>query len=60
MNEKEERKHTRMVRGGIFWPLILISVGVIFLLRNTGVLSGDFLEFLDPILAADPGFDGTG
>lgn len=48
MNAKDERKQTRMVRGGIFWPLILISVGVIFLLRNTGVLSGDFLNSLLP------------
>ena len=48
MNVKDERKQTRMIRGGIFWPLMLISVGVIFLLRNTGVLSGDFLNSLIP------------
>lgn len=33
---------------GIFWPLILISLGVIFLLKNTGIISGETLDSFIP------------
>lgn len=48
MNDSVERRRSSKIRGGIFWPLVLISIGVIFLLRNTGAVSGDFLNSLLP------------
>jgi len=45
MNEVETtekpRTHRRLYRGGLFWPVILITVGALFLLKNFGVLTGD-------------------
>jgi hypothetical protein len=45
MNEIETSEKTRsrrrLYRGGLFWPVILITVGVLFLLRNFNVLTGD-------------------
>lgn len=37
----ERQPSIRRQRGSLFWPLLLIVVGVIFLLNNTGLLSGD-------------------
>lgn len=37
MNEQEPRRF----RGSVFGPIILITIGVIFLLNNLGVLEGD-------------------
>lgn len=48
MNDRNEHRQSRRIRSGIFWPLILISLGVIFLMRNTGVVSGDLLNSLLP------------
>jgi hypothetical protein len=31
----------RLYRGGLFWPVILITIGVLFLLKNFNVLTGD-------------------
>jgi hypothetical protein len=41
--ETTEKKSTRrrLYRGGLFWPVILITVGVLFLLKNFNVLTGD-------------------
>jgi hypothetical protein len=39
----EERRH---YRGGLVWPVILISAGVIFLLNNLGVVSWGIWESL--------------
>ena len=45
MNELETtekpRARRRLYRGGLFWPVILITVGVLFLLKNFNVLTGD-------------------
>ena len=45
MNEIEPSEKPRLRRrfyhGGLFWPVILITVGVLFLLRNFNVLTGD-------------------
>lgn len=45
MDERREarraRSENRHYRGSLFFPLILIAVGVIFLLNNLGVVSGD-------------------
>ena len=39
--QRRERWEGRRYRGSLFFPLILIAVGVIFLLNNLGVVSGD-------------------
>jgi len=36
-----ENKQTRKRRGDLFFPLLLIAIGIIFLLSNTGVIQGD-------------------
>jgi hypothetical protein len=45
MNEiqttEKTRPRRRLYRGGLFWPVILIAVGVLFLLKNFNVLTGD-------------------
>lgn len=38
-----ERPRERRSRPGIFWPLVLITIGVVFLLRNTGYMDDDAL-----------------
>jgi hypothetical protein len=40
MNDQE--KNPRKRRGSIFFPLLLIAIGVAFLLNNLGVIPGDF------------------
>ncbi|MEJ2705983.1 MAG: DUF5668 domain-containing protein [Anaerolineales bacterium] len=42
MNEQEPRRF----RGSVFGPIILITIGVIFLLNNLGVLEGDIWSLL--------------
>ncbi len=46
MNEIKESKSRINNRRGIFWPLILIILGIILLLKNTGILQGDILNSL--------------
>lgn len=48
MNAEKEQRYLGHSRAGIFWPLILIGAGVIFLLRNTGLVSADWLNSLLP------------
>ncbi|MEW5868611.1 MAG: DUF5668 domain-containing protein [Chloroflexota bacterium] len=58
--ESVERRQRRRPRS-IFWPLILIAVGVIFLLNNTGRMSGDlWANILQwwPLLLIVSGLDG--
>lgn len=64
MNETTETRFERRhgLRGrGIFWPLLLIGAGVIFLLQNAGVISGNgwelFLRFW-PLLIIVGALDG--
>lgn len=40
---RAEKPRERGSRPGIFWPLLLISLGVLFLLRNTGYMEDDTL-----------------
>ena len=35
------RRRRRLYHGGLFWPVLLITVGVLFLLKNFNVLTGD-------------------
>jgi hypothetical protein len=54
----EERRYRR--RGGFAWPLILITLGVIFLLNNMGILSWnvwDVIWRLWPVLLIAIGLD---
>jgi hypothetical protein len=37
----EEHRPRRYNRPSLFFPLLLIAIGIIFLLRNTGVITGD-------------------
>lgn len=48
MSTQENNNRASRTRRGIFWPLILIGIGVIFLLKNTGVISGDVINTLTP------------
>jgi hypothetical protein len=57
MDTTEERRH---YRGGLVWPVILISAGVVFLLNNLGVLSWNVwgtLWRLWPVLLIAIGLD---
>lgn len=64
----DEKKHTRAVhRAGLFWPIILIIVGIIFLLNNLGYIQGDMwgtlIKFWPIILIAiglDSAYKGEG
>jgi hypothetical protein len=44
--ERPKSVERRQTRGSIFWPLILIAIGVAFLLRNVGAISGNTWENL--------------
>ncbi len=44
MSEENPKKYTH--RTGLFWPLILISIGVLFLLNNLGFIRGDVWDSL--------------
>jgi hypothetical protein len=54
------RRSRRFYRGGLFWPVILITIGVLFLLKNFNVLTGDVgstLLRLWPVLLILMGLD---
>jgi hypothetical protein len=58
--ERRERWARRQTRGSIFWPILLITLGAVFLLRNVGGLSGDAwdnLLRLWPVLLIALGLD---
>jgi hypothetical protein len=38
---EKPKTNRRNYRGGLFWPVILITVGALFLLRNFNLLTGD-------------------
>ena len=60
MNGTENRPERRY-RRGIFWPLILIALGVIFLLSNLGLIRGDVWDTilnLWPLILIFMGLDG--
>ncbi len=42
INERTERRRLR--RGSLFFPILIIAVGVIFLLNNIGVISGNIWD----------------
>jgi hypothetical protein len=58
---KEELRRQRSTRPSLFFPLLLIVIGVVFLLNNLGYLSGDFwgnLVLFWPVLLIAGGLDG--
>jgi hypothetical protein len=60
MSEEKPGRTPRRYRGGLFWPVILIAAGLMFLLSNLGVMTGDLWEsFLSlwPILLILIGVD---
>ncbi len=61
VQQPERVGRTRTVRRSIFWPLVLIALGVIFLLNNTGRMTGDLWENVLrfwPVLFILMGLDG--
>jgi hypothetical protein len=59
MGEDKEQRSKRS--GGLFFPLLLIAIGLIFLLKTIGMLEGDLLDTvlkLWPILLILVGMDG--
>jgi len=63
LNENEPKPKTRrgFYHGSLFWPLLLITVGVVFLLRNLGGMESDTfgtLLKLWPVLLIAMGLDG--
>jgi hypothetical protein len=60
MNETENRP-VRRYRRGVFWPLILIALGAVFLLSNLGWVRGDVWDTilnLWPLILVFMGLDG--
>jgi hypothetical protein len=61
MNEtKQDNRHLRY-RGSLVWPIILIALGIIFLLNNLGMMTGDIWDTilrLWPVLLIAIGIDG--
>ncbi len=58
MNDNQQR---RSYRGGLFWPVILIAVGVVFLLKNLGFidsLTWNSIWRLWPLIFIVIAFDG--
>lgn len=43
---RERRHRASRVGGSVFFPIILISLGIIFILRNTGALPGDIWDVI--------------
>jgi hypothetical protein len=62
MNETEtEKRPVRRYRRGVFWPLLLIALGVIFLLSNLDLIRGDVWDTilnLWPLILIFMGLDG--
>lgn len=63
MDEVETRSESRRwrYRGSLFFPLLLITIGILFLLTNTGVISGSIWDILLrywPVLLIMMGLDG--
>jgi len=58
---EEQKKTPTRRRGSLFWPLLLITLGIILLLDNVGVLRGDTwttIVSLWPVLLIVIGLDG--
>lgn len=61
MSEKQNETRTKRYRPSLFWPAALITVGIVFLMENLGMLSGDAwstLWRLWPLLLILIGLDG--
>ena len=61
MSEQERERRRGVHRSGLFWPLLLIAIGVIFLLNNLGWMTGDLWEnilLFWPLLLVLMGIDG--
>lgn len=43
---KKQKTHRRLYHGGLFWPVIIITIGVLFLLKNLSILTGDISSTL--------------
>lgn len=59
--DNRPRKPGRVYQNSLFWPVVLITIGVVFLLRNLGSLNGDAWEVilnLWPLLLIVLGLDG--
>ncbi len=57
---ENRRNSWNRYRGGIFFPIVLIAIGVVILLKNTGALTGDIWDLflqLWPILIIAMGLD---
>lgn len=58
---RRPRERKPRARGGIFWPLLLIAIGIAFLLSNMGILENDIWSMvinLWPLLLIAGGLDG--
>ncbi len=61
MSEQESNEGRRRDRGGIFFPLLILTAGVLLLLSNFGYLPGGFWGFVEvywPVLLVLMGLDG--
>ncbi len=61
MNETHDNDRTFRYRGSLLWPVILIGLGIIFLLNNLGLMTGDVWDTalrLWPLLLVAIGLDG--
>src|SRR5512146_668662 len=59
--EKQENRVVRRRHFSIFWPVLLISIGVLLFLNNVGVIQGsgwDLVVSLWPVLLIVGGLDG--
>ena len=61
MNETRDDNRRVRYRGSLVWPLILIGLGIIFLLNNLGLMTGDIWDTalrLWPLILIAIGLDG--